>query len=178
MEHSFLYLTHLHFIRIGAASLQHLSPSTMSLLRDVLKKKKGPIPPEGGGESSSKDKKNYAASVKSSSGMSLRSIRSVADSITSFYSMITGRVPKRRRAEVSRLGAPKWYKNKPPLPTLMPGLEKVPPEVRNVYTAAHGVVNPFTGPEGQPPVSVVLYSAALPGSQFVRYYSEGVLNNE
>ncbi|KAJ7716999.1 hypothetical protein B0H16DRAFT_447991 [Mycena metata] len=54
--------------------------------------------------SSKRSLKNYASSVKSSGGSSMRSM---AQSMVSFYSAVTGsgpRVPKRRRPDFSKLG--------------------------------------------------------------------------
>jgi hypothetical protein len=78
----------------------------MSLLRDVLKRSKASPSPNGANPLSSKRNiESYASSIKSSGGASMRSL---AESMFSFYSAVTGsgpRVPKRRRADFSRLGA-------------------------------------------------------------------------
>ncbi|KAJ6569354.1 hypothetical protein B0H19DRAFT_1256998 [Mycena capillaripes] len=78
----------------------------MSLLRNVLKRNQ---PPNVSADfplpaTSKRGVKRYAASIKSSGGASMRSI---AESMMSFYSVMTGggtRVPKRRRPDISKLG--------------------------------------------------------------------------
>ncbi|KAJ7754519.1 hypothetical protein B0H16DRAFT_1542622 [Mycena metata] len=107
----------------------------MSLLRDVLKRKaaSGPSSDRAPGQeqsilarplsllSSKRSVKNYASSIKSTGGASMRSL---AESMMSFYSMVTlggTRVPKRRRPDFSTLGVPEWYAEDPPPAPLMPG---------------------------------------------------------
>ncbi|KAJ7445133.1 hypothetical protein B0H11DRAFT_431639 [Mycena galericulata] len=134
----------------------------MSLLRDVLKL--GKSTPNGpGGDSSKalsskKNLKSYASSIKSSGGASMRSI---ADSVFSFYSAMTGsgpRVPKRRRADFSRLGVPEWYAADPPPPPDMPGT--VSPSAMPPYTMAHSTIMHATDEGVQPWLGLILYSHA------------------
>jgi hypothetical protein len=81
----------------------------MSLLRNVLKRSQPTGHPDVSADSplpitSKRSVKHYAASIKSSGGASMRSL---ADSMLSFYNAMTGgekRVPKRRRADISKLG--------------------------------------------------------------------------
>ncbi|KAJ7054374.1 hypothetical protein C8F01DRAFT_488376 [Mycena amicta] len=112
----------------------------MSLLRDVLKRNnKGADSPGGFSPLSSKrNLKSYASSIKSTGGASMRSI---AESVFSFYSVVTGggpRIPKRRRADFSRLGVPEWHANDPPPAASMPGT--APPSEAPPYTTAHSTV--------------------------------------
>ncbi|KAJ7136645.1 hypothetical protein C8R44DRAFT_868775 [Mycena epipterygia] len=112
----------------------------MSLLRDVLKR--GKPSPNGPADSklplsSKRNIKSYASSVKSSGGASMRSL---AESMFSFYSAVTGsgsRVPKRRRADFSRLGVPQWYAEDPPPAPEMPGT--APPLAMPPYTMVHSM---------------------------------------
>jgi hypothetical protein len=87
----------------------------MSLLRDVLRKRSetsGFEPPKA--LTSRRGMKEYASSVLSS-GSTIRSVRSIAESVASFYSFVSGgsRIPKRRRADISRLGLGKFYRKNP-----------------------------------------------------------------
>ncbi|KAJ7785345.1 hypothetical protein DFH07DRAFT_948427 [Mycena maculata] len=142
----------------------------MSLLRDVLKRGKssqnnaGAVP-----LSSKKNIKSYAASVKSSGGAS---VRSIAQSVASFYSAMTGsgpRVPKRRRADFSRLGVPEWYEADPPPPPEMPGTAApsgIPP-----YTMAHSTIMHATDAGATPWLGLVLYSHAPPTAAMPMYHN-------
>lgn len=114
-------------------------------------------------------------SIKSAGGISIRSVRSIAESVTSFTSQLFGgqRVPKRRRPEISRLGAPKWYNKDPPEPPEMPGTEKT--EIANQpYTAAHAYSWKAcdAGEDDLPYCGLVLYSYAEPQAMFPRYFDE------
>ncbi|KAF7318223.1 hypothetical protein HMN09_00330800 [Mycena chlorophos] len=152
----------------------------MSLLRDVLKRGKGPASPGTGSGSlgfsplsSKKNLKSYASSIKSSGGASMRSI---AESVLSFYSVVTGggpRVPKRRRADFSRLGVPEWHANDPPPPSLMPGT--VPPSLPlPPYTTAHSTVMHQTEENKATPwLGVVVYSHAPGFATMPMFHNQG-----
>jgi hypothetical protein len=86
----------------------------MSLLRGVLKRNQQSISESNASAnsesplllltSSKRSVKSYASSIKSAGGAS---IRSLAESMMSFYSIMTSggtRIPKRRRPDFSRLG--------------------------------------------------------------------------
>ena len=158
----------------------------MSLLRNVLRKNSATTnadgPPPGLSPKSresllmAKMKKSAdAISLRSAGGVSIHSVRSIAESVTSFTSQLFGgqRVPKRRRPEISRLGAPTWYNKDPPPPPEMPGTEKIDLS-REPYTAAHAYsFRAFgVGDDDPPYCTVVLYSYAEPGAVFPRYYDE------
>lgn len=113
----------------------------MSLLRDILQRRSeasGFEPPKA--LTSKRGMKNYASSILSSGG-TIRSVRSIAESVASFYSLISGgsRVPKRRRAEVSRLGVPKFYKKNPKAAIDMPGVKYIDSDHLGPYTCAHAM---------------------------------------
>jgi hypothetical protein len=113
----------------------------MSLLRDILQRRSeasGFEPPKA--LTSKRGMKNYASSVLSS-GSTIRSVRSIAESVASFYSLVSGgsRVPKRRRAEVSRLGVPKFYKKNPKAAVDMPGVKYMDSDHLGPYTCAHAM---------------------------------------
>ncbi|KAK7061279.1 hypothetical protein R3P38DRAFT_2828582 [Favolaschia claudopus] len=130
----------------------------MSLLRDVLKRGRKASGDQNLPLSSKKSIKKYASSVKSSGGASMRSI---AESISSFYSTITGsgpRVPKRRRPDYSRLGVPEWYADEPPPLQPMPGtapLSEIP-----AFSIAHSTLMHATDVGVKPWLGLVLYSHA------------------
>ncbi|KAK7039678.1 hypothetical protein R3P38DRAFT_3468419 [Favolaschia claudopus] len=145
----------------------------MSLLRDVLKKnQQGPGPSSSrlssigtllGSTSSKRSVKSYAASVKSAGGAT---IRSLAESMLSFYSMITlggTRVPKRRRPDFSTLGVPQWYAEDPPPAPLMPGTD-VPSPIPAIYTSATAGVLHARNEGEKPWLGIVLYSHAHPNN--------------
>ncbi|KAF8521911.1 hypothetical protein BU17DRAFT_64640 [Hysterangium stoloniferum] len=118
-----------------------------------------------------------AASIRSSSGATLRSVRSVAESVASFYSLLTGgnRVPKRRRAEVSRLGAPKWYHGDAPFPSDMPGTE--PEDQDGPFTTAHAVSD-STGPDRPATSSIILYNHSPPNAHRAKYFNQSKIQGE
>ncbi|KAJ6624251.1 hypothetical protein B0H10DRAFT_751497 [Mycena sp. CBHHK59/15] len=151
----------------------------MSLLRDVLKRgKHAPNSPDGPGALTSKRSiKKYASSVKSSGGASMRSL---ADSVFSFYSAVTGsgpRVPKRRRADVSRLGVPpEWYADDPPPAPLMDGTA-APPACPG-YTTAHAEVMHATETGDKPWLGLVLYSHAPPSAAIPMYHNAAKVAGE
>ncbi|KAJ7645029.1 hypothetical protein DFH06DRAFT_1425667 [Mycena polygramma] len=147
----------------------------MSLLRDVLKRKNAspdsPLP-----TTSKRSVKRYASSIKSSGGASMRSL---AGSMLSFYSAMTGssgtRVPKRRLPDISKLGVPEWYAENPPPPSPMPG------------TAAASSAPAFTSgnasvlyvPEGEKQwLGLVLYSHARPESKMAVYHNAAKVTGE
>lgn len=134
------------------------------LLRSILSKNaeaSGFEPPKA--LTSKRGMKAYAESIMSTGGSTIRSVRSIAESVASFYSFVSGgnRIPKRRRPDVSRLGIPKFYhKNPKPTPDL-PGVKYLDTEVLGPYTAAHAQSFPGPNIQGIKPFgSIVLYSHA------------------
>ncbi|KAJ7929067.1 hypothetical protein B0H13DRAFT_2310932 [Mycena leptocephala] len=141
----------------------------MSLLRDLLKRGKSP---ENLPLSSKRNIKNYASSIKSSGGASMRSL---AESVSSFYSTMTGsgpRVPKRRRADFSTIGVPQWYADDPPPAPEMPGTAIATPSEIPVFTMAHSMVMHATDAGVEPWLGLVLYSHA-PASNPIPMYHNG-----
>ncbi|KAJ7151348.1 hypothetical protein C8R43DRAFT_951160 [Mycena crocata] len=126
---------------------------------------RGKPAPDGAGNSklplsSKRNIKSYATSVKSSGGASMRSL---AESMFSFYSVVTGsgpRVPKRRRADFSRLGVPEWYSENPPPPPDMPGT--APASEIPSFTMAHSTLMHATDKGVEPWLGLILYSHAPP----------------
>ncbi|KAJ7265952.1 hypothetical protein B0H12DRAFT_1100278 [Mycena haematopus] len=114
--------------------------------------------------------KDYASSVKSAGGASMRSL---TESMSSFYSTLTGsgpRVPKRRRADFSTLGVPEWYADDPPPLQAMPGTatpSEMPP-----FSIAHGTVMHATDAGVGPWLGVVLYNHA-PTTHSMPMYHNG-----
>ncbi|KAJ6543955.1 hypothetical protein B0H19DRAFT_1076149 [Mycena capillaripes] len=150
----------------------------MSLLRDVLKRgKPSPNGPDAKLPLSSKRSiKSYASSIKSSGGASMRSL---AESMFSFYSAVTGsgpRVPKRRRADYSRLGVPEWYAEDPPPLQDMPGT--APPSEMPPFAIAHSTVMHATDAGVQPWLGVVLYSHALASNPMPMYHNAAKITGE
>ncbi|EIN11294.1 hypothetical protein PUNSTDRAFT_50345 [Punctularia strigosozonata HHB-11173 SS5] len=152
----------------------------MSLLRKVLHKNS-----ESSGFDAPKaltsraGVKAYAASVKSSAGGTIRSVRSVAESVSSFYTALTGgtRVPKRRRPDVSRLGAPKFYKRDPKPPPDAPGAKVVDAATAGPLTAAHGMSFATPGTD-KAWCSVVLYSHAKVTDPYPVYHARATVQGE
>ncbi|KAJ7727877.1 hypothetical protein B0H16DRAFT_1894247 [Mycena metata] len=155
----------------------------MSLLRGLLKSSaNGLNGPNGGPEgakplTSKRNLKKYASSVKSSGGASMRSL---AESVSSFYSTITGsgpRVPKRRRADFSRLGAPaEWFADEPPPLKEMPGTaapSEIPP-----FHMAHSTIMPPTTAGAEPWLGLVLYSNAPQTSTMPMYHNGAKVTGE
>ncbi|KAJ6470416.1 hypothetical protein C8R45DRAFT_1104847 [Mycena sanguinolenta] len=153
----------------------------MSLLRDVLKRNQqasdaGPrssgLPGVKLPLSSKRSVKSYASSIKSSGGTT---IRSLAESMLSFYSLVTlggTRVPKRRRPDFSRLGVPEWYAEDPPPPPLMPGTEEASPVPVRFIRGAAAVLHARN--EGEKPwLGLVVYSHARPESVAPMYHNAG-----
>ncbi|KAJ7708715.1 hypothetical protein B0H17DRAFT_1191219 [Mycena rosella] len=130
----------------------------MSLLRDILKKKKG----------SAADKRD-TASVKSSGARSL---------VASLYSLTIGgqRVKKRRRPDFSSLGAPEWYHEDPPQPVDMPGT--VSRTDLCAYTIAHGTVLPLRIEEKNHWLSVILFNHASESSLAAMYHNEAKVTGQ
>ncbi|KAJ7080281.1 hypothetical protein C8R43DRAFT_344142 [Mycena crocata] len=130
----------------------------MSLLRDVLKKKKD-------GAASKRD----SASVKSAGARSL---------VASLYSLTIGgqRVKKRRRPDFSTLGAPEWYYEDPPEPSDMPGT--APRTDLGAYTIAHGTVLPLRIDEKSHWLSLILFNHATDASLAAMYHNEAQVAGE
>ncbi|KAJ7186659.1 hypothetical protein C8R46DRAFT_1057665 [Mycena filopes] len=163
----------------------------MSLLRDVLKRnQQAPAGPSNQQKSdttsilnrplsllsSKRSVKSYASSIKSSGGAT---IRSLAESMMSFYSMVTlggTRVPKRRRPDFSTLGVPEWYAEDPPPPPLMPGTapaSPVPPFTRGIAGVLHD------RNEGDKSwLGLVVYSHARPESVMPMYHNAAKVTGE
>lgn len=153
----------------------------MSLLRNVLRKNTANADAQPAAGLSDKSKQSLlsvlrrksdaadGASVRSSGGATVYSVRSIAESVTSFASAFLGgkRVPKRRRPDISRLGAPKWYDKNPPEAPEMPGVEETD-IARRPFTAAHGYVR--ENDAGERYISMVLYSYAPESATTARYY--------
>ncbi|KAJ7701178.1 hypothetical protein B0H17DRAFT_1327717 [Mycena rosella] len=149
----------------------------MSLLRDVLKRNQKSGPKADGFEgilalptSSRRSVKSYASSIKSSGGAS---IRSLAESMMSFYSMMTSggtRIPKRRRPDFSRLGVPEWFAEDPPPPPLMPGTAPASP-IPIVYTRGIAGVLHSRYDGDTPWLGLVVYSHARPDSIMPMYHN-------
>ncbi|KAI0789670.1 hypothetical protein C8Q75DRAFT_806832 [Abortiporus biennis] len=169
----------------------------MSLLRDVLKNNSASKTPNSSipsGLSSKsrtlilerKSRKWDTASIKSAGGVTIRSIRSIAESVTSFATTLVGgrRVPKRRRPDVSRLGVPKWYDKNPKEAQEMPGTLRAVylDGAHNIpYTAAHGysfVKRSRESDEGTPWMSLIVYNYAREGSLQARYIDESKVRGE
>ncbi|KAF8310561.1 hypothetical protein DL93DRAFT_2084347 [Clavulina sp. PMI_390] len=168
----------------------------MSLLRSVLKKN-GEKREAGGTDAASETpfnpgkpgsglKKNYARSFASSSMSSIKSsaasFKSVATTIVSmvsFYSFITGgnKIPKRRRPDPLKFGAPTFYHRKPPPPESIPGVERVP-ATPSPFTGAHSYPDLRRGRTGEPILCVVLYSHARGNEPKPIYHDNGVVSGE
>ncbi|KAJ7054430.1 hypothetical protein C8F01DRAFT_1163318 [Mycena amicta] len=90
------------------------------------------------------------------------------------------KIPKRRRPEVSRLGAPEWYNKDPPPTPEMPGT--APPSPAPPYTSAHASFIPAEKSglsSGSPPwLGLVLYSHAPPGSAKPMYHNSAKVAGE
>lgn len=156
----------------------------MSLLRNVLRKNSASTndaPPAGLSLrskeslfSSTLRKSADAISLKSAGGVSVHSVRSIAESATSFTSALFNngqRIPKRRRPEVSRLGVPTWYNKDPPEPPEMRGTEKVDFASRP-YTCAHSLPlrTVDAKPDEEPYCCLVLYNYAESSLNYATYY--------
>ncbi|KAJ7143736.1 hypothetical protein C8R44DRAFT_864772 [Mycena epipterygia] len=155
----------------------------MSLLRDVLKRNQQAAPqpgPSGSSfilpASSKRSVKSYASSIKSSGGAT---IRSLAESMMSFYSMMTSggtRVPKRRRPDFSTLGVPQWYAEDPPPPPLMPGTAPASPAP--VYTRGTGGVLHARNEGEKPWLGLVMYSHTRPEFAMPMYHTRAKITGE
>jgi hypothetical protein len=156
----------------------------MSLLRNVLKKNTSSTSTDAPSGLSAKSRESLfsvsalrksadAISLKSAGGISIHSVRSIAESVTSFTSQLFGgqRVPKRRRPEISRLGVPTWYNKDPPPAPEMVGTELIDFS-DEPYTHAHATSWKLYDATDDDPVycSLVLYSHAPSGAPFARYY--------
>jgi hypothetical protein len=146
-----------------------------SLLKDLLRKNSessGYDAPKA--LTSRRGMKEYAESVKSTGGNTIRSVRSIAGSIASFYSLVGGgsRVPKRRRPDISRLGVPKFYRKNPKPPEDVKGVKTLETSELGPYTAAHA--KSYTTTAGQKPWgSIVLYSHASKEDEMPVYHGRG-----
>jgi hypothetical protein len=139
----------------------------MPLLKDILRKnteKSGPTPSGLFVRPKSKDKNGDS----SSQAGSVHSVRSVAGSIASFFTArgIGGeRIPKRRRPDASRLGAPTFYHRIQDVPRealVQVGTEEIPVNEIGGYSVAHG--KSWMPPDGSPAwFSVVLYNYGKAG---------------
>ncbi|PSR76747.1 hypothetical protein PHLCEN_2v8232 [Hermanssonia centrifuga] len=159
----------------------------MSLLRTVLKKNIASSdlqPAEGLSDTARQNLRSIAlkksaadaVSVKTSGGVSVYSVRSIAESVASFTSAFFGgkRIAKRRRPEISRLGAPKWYDKNPPGAPEIPGTERTDIG-SSPFTCAHGYSRKRENAKDEEPpyLSLVLYSYAQANGIRPRYYSDG-----
>jgi hypothetical protein len=150
-----------------------------SLLQNVLRKNSE----ESGFQApkaltSKRGMKEYAGSIMSTGGSTIRSVRSIAESITSFYSLMSGgsRIPKRRRPDVSRLGVPKFY-HKNPKPALeIPGVSYLDTNSLGPYTAAHAQSFPRNIQGVKPWASIILYSHATTDDPFPIYHAKGLFS--
>ncbi|CAK5273375.1 unnamed protein product [Mycena citricolor] len=114
--------------------------------------------------------KSYASTIRSSGG---RTIRSLAESMMSFYSLVTmggTRVPKRRRPDFSTLGVPHWYESDPPSPPLMDGTEESSPIPTYYNRGISGTLHARSAGE-KPWLGVVIYSHARPESVMPMYHN-------
>jgi hypothetical protein len=147
-----------------------------SLLRGVLRKnseQSGVAVPTS--LASKRTTKEYTSSFKSTSGGTIRSVHSVAGSVASFYSTLTGgnKTPKRRRPDVSRLGVPKFYA-KNSKPAVEPeGVQLLTSEQLGPYTVAHGKSFSSIGPDQKPWGSIVLYNHGSVSDPRPIYHSQG-----
>ncbi|KAJ7185318.1 hypothetical protein C8R46DRAFT_1207493 [Mycena filopes] len=126
--------------------------------------------------SSKRGIKKYASSVKSSGGASMRSL---AQSVVSFYSVMTGsgpRVPKRRRADFSKLGVPEWYEENPPPPPFMPGTAAASPAP--MFTGGTASTLYMSNEEDKPWLGLVLYSHVRPESTLPLYHNAAKVTGE
>ena len=159
----------------------------MSLLRNVLRKNTAKSDAEPVPGLSDKSKQgllavlqrksgaNDGASMKSSGGITVHSVRSIAESVTSFASAFLGgkRVPKRRRPDISHLGTPKWYDKNPPAAPEMPGTETAD-TARRTFAAANAQLRRRSDGKcgDEPYLCAVLYSFAPEGAGRARYFDE------
>jgi hypothetical protein len=147
----------------------------MSLLKDILRKnseQSGFQPPKA--LTSRRGMKEYAGSIFSTGGSTIRSMRSIAESVASFYSMVTGgsRIPKRRRPDFSKLGTPKFYRKNPKPPLDLDGVKYLTSADLGPWTAAHG--RSFASIEGEAAwASIILYSHATTEDVRPVYHARG-----
>jgi hypothetical protein len=148
-----------------------------SLLKNVLQKNS-----ESSGHeapkalTSRKSFKEYASSIQSTGGSTIRSVRSIAESVASFYSLMTGgsRIPKRRRPEISRLGVPKFYRKKPKPMLNMDGVKYLDTSELGPWTSAHAKsFSSINSGPGEAWASVVLYSHASPNDLRPIFHGRG-----
>ncbi|KAJ6562562.1 hypothetical protein B0H19DRAFT_99700 [Mycena capillaripes] len=152
----------------------------MSLLHNFLKPSQHP---EVSADSplpvtSKRSVKRYAASITSSDSEGA-SMHSIAESMMSFYHVITGggtHVPKRRRPDISKLGVPEWYAENPPPAPLLPGTAAASPAP--AFTSAHASVLHPLSEEDKPWLGLVLYSHAHPESAMAMYHTAATVTGE
>jgi hypothetical protein len=148
-----------------------------SLLKDLLRKNS-----EASGHdapkalTSRRGMKEFAdsQSTKSVGGNTIRSVRSIAGSIASFYSFVGGgtKVAKRRRPDISRLGVPKFYNKNPKEPEHLEGVKPIDTDELGPYTAAHA--RSFRSSNDTKPCgSIVLYSHAAAEDTMALYHGRG-----
>lgn len=151
----------------------------MSLLRGILRKNSessGYEAPKA--LTSRRGMRDYAESIKSSSGSTIRSVQSISNSIASFYSTVTGgsRIPKRRKPDISKLGVPKFYRKHPKPPEDIPGVKYLNTPELGPYTAAHG--KSFASFADQRAwATIVLYSHASVDDPQPVYHGRGKVCN-
>ncbi|KAF7316468.1 hypothetical protein MIND_00165900 [Mycena indigotica] len=161
------------------------APETQTLVDSSEKSTTGSFNPSSSRRSMkslllpSSSAKSISGSIRSSGAASLRSIASLAQSMVSFYSMITGgdRVPKRRRPDFSKLGVPEWYAEDPPPAPLMPGTAEHSP-VPPLYVRGMANVIHERFPGDKPYVGIVLYSHAPAHSNAALYHNEARVQGE
>jgi hypothetical protein len=160
---------------IGAAVHTIFNMPRPSLLKDLLKKNSESSGYDAPKALSSKRGVKDQADTKSLSG-TIRSVKSIAGSIASFYSLIGGgsKIPKRRRSDISRLGVPKFYPKNPKPPEDMPGVKYLNTEELGPYTAAHAKSFSSLGAPGKPWGSIVLYSHASVEDELPVYHGRGI----
>jgi hypothetical protein len=148
-----------------------------SLLKNVLQKNSevsGHEAPKA--LTSRKGLQEYAESIKTTGGSTIRSVRSIAESVTSFYSLMTGgsRIPKRRRPEVSRMGVPKFYRKNPKAMLDMEGVKYLTTNELGPWSAAHAKSFRSNGDDsGDAWASIVLYSHASANDPMPIYHGRG-----
>ncbi|KAF7351810.1 hypothetical protein MVEN_01142000 [Mycena venus] len=157
----------------------------MSLLHNVLKWNQQTGHPDVSGDfplpiTSKRSVKHYAESIKSSDGPSMKLL---AEPILGFYNIITGgetHVPKRRHADISKLGkfdwVPEWYAGNPPYPPLMPGTAAAS-SVPGFTSGTASVLHPDNEVD-KPWLGLVLYSHARPESTMPMYHNAGKVTGE
>lgn len=174
------------------------SPVTnMSLLRSVLKKngEKTSEQVEGSGAPApgpsfdpgalgttskrSSARSIAASSIRSASAASFKSVATTIASMVSFYSMLTGgsKIPKRRRPDILKFGAPPFVFRRPPPAQPVPGAERLPP-LLSPFTAAHSVGEYLNTSGAEPRLCIVLFSHARVPEKKALYHDQAVVAGE